>query len=125
MVLLQEHVLERPWREREYFIDNLLVRIHFIIMMIWWTGLAPCSNTKTTTLECFRSTGSTRLQKSAPPQDPNVDPCLGSKGGPRGVEVLLQEHVLECPCSETRTTIRERVHFSPPPRQCKVTPVTV
>ena len=28
-------------REREFFIDSLLVRIHFIIMMIRWTGLAP------------------------------------------------------------------------------------
>ena len=28
-------------RERELFIDNLLVRIHFIIVMIRWTGLAP------------------------------------------------------------------------------------
>jgi len=27
--------------ERELFIDNLLVRINFIIEMIWWTGLAP------------------------------------------------------------------------------------
>jgi len=27
--------------EREFFIDNLLVRIHFIIVMITWTGLAP------------------------------------------------------------------------------------
>ena len=27
--------------EREFFIDNLLVRIQFIIEMIWWTGLAP------------------------------------------------------------------------------------
>jgi hypothetical protein len=27
--------------ERVFFIDNLLVRIHFIIEMIWWTGLAP------------------------------------------------------------------------------------
>ena len=27
--------------EREFFIDNLLVRIHFIVEMIWWTGLAP------------------------------------------------------------------------------------
>jgi len=27
--------------EREFFIDNLLVRVHFIIEMIWWTGLAP------------------------------------------------------------------------------------
>jgi len=30
-----------PTRDREFFIDNLLVRIHFIIVMIWWTGLAP------------------------------------------------------------------------------------
>ena len=28
-------------KEREFFIENLLVRIHFIIEMIWWTGLAP------------------------------------------------------------------------------------
>ena len=27
--------------QREFFIDNLLVRIHFIIEMIWWSGLAP------------------------------------------------------------------------------------
>ena len=27
--------------EREFFIDNLLFRIHFIIEMIWLTGLAP------------------------------------------------------------------------------------
>jgi len=29
------------WPERELFIDKLLVRIHFIIVMIRWTGLAP------------------------------------------------------------------------------------
>ena len=28
-------------RGREFFIDNLLARIPFIIEMIWWTGLAP------------------------------------------------------------------------------------
>ena len=28
-------------KEREFFIDNLLVRILFIIVMIRWTGLAP------------------------------------------------------------------------------------
>ena len=27
--------------EREFFIDNLLVRVHFIIVVIRWTGLAP------------------------------------------------------------------------------------
>ena len=30
-------------REIEFFIDNLLVRIHFIIVMMRWTGLAPYS----------------------------------------------------------------------------------
>ena len=34
-------IFEQRYREREFFIDNLLVRIHFIIMMIRWTGLAP------------------------------------------------------------------------------------
>ena len=28
-------------RERQFFIDNVLVRIHFIIVMTSWTGLAP------------------------------------------------------------------------------------
>jgi len=28
-------------RERKFFIGHLLVRIHFIIVMIRWTGLAP------------------------------------------------------------------------------------
>ena len=28
-------------RKREFFIDNLLVRIHSIIVMLRWTGLAP------------------------------------------------------------------------------------
>ena len=27
--------------EREFFIDVILVRIHYIIAMIKWTGLAP------------------------------------------------------------------------------------
>ena len=28
-------------QKREFFIDNLLVRIHSTIVMIGWTGLAP------------------------------------------------------------------------------------
>ena len=31
--------------EKDFFIDNLLVRIHLIIVMIRWTGLAPWENT--------------------------------------------------------------------------------
>jgi len=34
-------LVQIPLPEREFFIDNLLVRIHFIIVMIRWTGLAP------------------------------------------------------------------------------------
>ena len=33
--------LARLPSERDFFIDNLLVRIHFIVVMIRWTGLAP------------------------------------------------------------------------------------
>jgi len=32
---------DRHLSERDFFIDNLLVQTHFIIQMIWWTGLAP------------------------------------------------------------------------------------
>ena len=28
-------------RERDFFVENLLGRVHYIIKMIWWTGLAP------------------------------------------------------------------------------------
>ena len=51
---------------RDFVIDNLLVRIHYIIMMIKWTGLAPwefelpfpCSLTST-----FLCTSGTNVQK--------------------------------------------------------------
>ena len=36
LLRLQAHQVERDC----YFIDNLLVRVHFIIVMIRWTGLA-------------------------------------------------------------------------------------
>ena len=42
-VVLLERLLaiQQPLlQERDFFIDNLLVRIHFIIVMIRWTGLA-------------------------------------------------------------------------------------
>ena len=35
-----EHGTSDAGNEKK-IIDNLLVRIHFIIVMIWWTGLAP------------------------------------------------------------------------------------
>ena len=42
---VHQSLVFRAWfplfEEREFFIDNLLVRIHFIIVMIRWTGLAP------------------------------------------------------------------------------------
>ena len=35
------HHLPSQLQEREFLIDNLLVRIHYIIVMITWTGFAP------------------------------------------------------------------------------------
>ena len=40
--------------EREFFIDNLLVRIHFIIVMIRWTGLAPWESSGFNLIPAFR-----------------------------------------------------------------------
>jgi hypothetical protein len=33
-------LLSLRFTERDFFIDNLLVQIHFTIVMIWWTGFA-------------------------------------------------------------------------------------
>ena len=38
--LVADYSQAEPAPAREFFIDNLLVRIHFIIVMIRWTGLA-------------------------------------------------------------------------------------
>jgi hypothetical protein len=38
--LTRDRITKYPLKT-EFFIDNLLVRIDFIIEMIWWTGLAP------------------------------------------------------------------------------------
>ena len=35
---MSEHL---GWGRKEFFTDNLLVRIRFIIEMIWWNGLSP------------------------------------------------------------------------------------
>ena len=41
-------ITNRTCKEREFFVDNLLVRIHFIIVMIRRTGLATrtCKTTR-------------------------------------------------------------------------------
>ena len=38
---LPPSTLDPGQREREFFMDNLLVRVYSIIVMIRWTGLAP------------------------------------------------------------------------------------
>ena len=37
----RENAREGERGKRDFFVDNLLVRIHSIVAMIWWTGLAP------------------------------------------------------------------------------------
>ena len=57
-------------REREFFIDNLLVRNHFIIVMSRWTGLAtwefefPFPGSLTSTFAGFPATFGQVFQKS-------------------------------------------------------------
>jgi len=44
-----------PDREREFFIDNLLVRTHLIMsQMFWWTGLAPDTTSRASERERTR-----------------------------------------------------------------------
>ena len=72
---------------RELFLDNLVVRIHFIVEIIWWTGLAlwevefPLSsslvstflNTLTTPRDTFRKPSLIRLKPSQiSPYGPNA-----------------------------------------------------
>ena len=54
-------------REIYFFIDILLVRIRFIIEMIWWTGLAPWGFEFAA---CSPDTGVPRSHEIAPPQGP-------------------------------------------------------
>ena len=37
----QVRICQLACRQRDFCTDNLLVRIHFIIEMIWWTSLEP------------------------------------------------------------------------------------
>ena len=65
-LLVLQHVLRG---EREFFIDNLPVRIHFIIVMIRWTGLAPWefefpfSSSHTSTFLVLRGKAPVRLRQ--------------------------------------------------------------
>ena len=65
-------------RDGEFFMDNLLVRIHFIIVMISWTGLAPwefefpcaCNLvTRTATRRCCCLQGYLAHKKPPPPRN--------------------------------------------------------
>jgi len=70
---------------REFFIDNLLVRIHCIIVMIGWTGLAPWETDLAVVLsehlvrlQDLAVPGLVRLQR---PRDPQLDrPGLRGSG---------------------------------------------
>ena len=59
--------------------DNLLVRIHFIVEMIWWTGLAPWEFE-------FPFPGSPYIFL---PSASKLGACIGTYEGPRGVGVFL------------------------------------
>ena len=54
--------------KREFFVDNLLVRIHFIIERIRWTGLAPWEFDPPSKQECF--------DECTFPWGDNIDDCV-------------------------------------------------
>ena len=109
----------RVAQEKEFLIDNLLVRVHFVIEMIWWTGLAPWEFKKSlfqaavyllNHLPQCRSfwSGSRRPRQlpslpskqgylahktPPPPWDPTVVLCLGTYGDPRGVGVSYERGI--------------------------------
>jgi len=67
---------------REFFIDNLLVRIHFIILMIRWTGLAgdllrdvPRNSRQRTADASRASEFSAEREQGLPP--PSTTVCAG------------------------------------------------
>ena len=82
-----------PETEREFFVDKLLVRIHFVIMMIRWTGLAPLESKFTfpgsltsTFLVRFLSSLSAALQR-------RTMPPLSSPRPPRSTNQVIREHL--------------------------------
>ena len=69
-----------PRLEREFLSDNLLVRIHFIIEMVWWTSLAPWDFE-------FPFSGSLTSAFLSPPVSSHlsIQECLNSQSKTRGV----------------------------------------
>ena len=69
--------------QREFLVDNLLVRIHFMIVMIRWTGLAPWKfefpfpGSFTSTF-LFNPTPQTQSVSSAPPSCDAEGGCSAS-----------------------------------------------
>jgi len=70
--------------QREFCIDNLLVRVHFIVSMIRWTGLAPWEFE----FPFPGSLTSTFLVPNPNPRPPHPNTGGGAMAGgsPRGVQ---------------------------------------
>ena len=124
--------LVTPFRERErgFLIDNLLVRIHFIIEMIWWTSLAPwqlelpfpgslVSTFLARTPKPYRVTSLVRRRtplqgvfahKKLPPLGPYSRPVPRVLGGSWGVERFRMSEV---PLYRVTSLVRRRTPLGP------------
>ena len=73
-------------RERDFFIDDLLARIHFIIVLIRWTGLAPWEFElmikwiRSSRLSIQKSLSDGPKQPDTEPDDPLASPEEISRG---------------------------------------------
>ena len=98
--------------KREFFIDNVLVRIHFIIEMIWWTDLAPWE------FESFFSGSLVSAFRRSNVTCKTVKARFWPRGGWRGGECLLR-----------LVGRMRRLSVTPPPpgdtSPCRMTAVTL
>ena len=120
----------RTPRERDFFIDNRPVRIHFIIEMIWWTSLAPwqlelpfpgslISTFLARTPKPYRVTSLVRRRtplqgvfahKKLPPLGPYSRPVPRVLGGSKGVERFVMSEV---PLHRVTSLVRRRTPLGP------------
>ena len=82
--------------EREFLVDNLLVRILFFILMIRWTGLAPWEFEFPFPDHLWAGEvdyRGTSLIRNRPPLGTYSSICLGPHGAPSGGGLFLMSEV--------------------------------
>ena len=99
--------------ERDLFIDNFLVRIHFIIEMIQWTGLAPWEFE-------FPFPGSLKERRTQTARRAGVREGAQQKRGEGAGPARISVEIVE-PAFEVRVVSEQTCAACPVPRKCRTT----